>query len=189
MPKLIGLYSPAPQSGKTTLAEALHGHGYRRVSFADPLREMVGALLHWQGMDAVEATDRLRGARKAEPCPQLAGRSARYALQRLGTEWGRQLMGDSIWVEAALARAHSLMRAGQSVVIDDMRFPNEAAAIRGCGGLLIRITRPGVAPPPDAHASEGSLDSWAFDLDLVNNAASPLAFVLDASAAIARAGG
>jgi hypothetical protein len=68
-----------------------------------------------------------------------------------------------------------------------MRFPNEAEAIRDAGGVLVRITRPGVASPV-RHASEGGLDGWRFDLDLVNDACSPIAFVLQASAAIARMG-
>lgn len=189
MARLIGLYSPAAQSGKTTLALGLAGHGYVRHRFAGPLRAMLAALLECQGMGAEEIRERLDGARKEEPCDLLCGRSARYALQRLGTEWGREAMGREIWVAAAMAAARVDLALGRRVVLDDMRFPNEARAIRDAGGLLVRIARPGVARPEGGHVSEGGLDGWRFDLELVNDAASPIAWVLDASAAIARAGG
>jgi hypothetical protein len=43
---LIALYSPAPQSGKSTLAEHLTQHrGYELVKFAGPLKDMLRCLL------------------------------------------------------------------------------------------------------------------------------------------------
>jgi hypothetical protein len=189
MARLIGLYSPAAQSGKTTLALGLAGHGYVRERFAGPLRAMLAALLEWQGVGADEIRERLDGARKEEPCDLLGGRSARHALRTLGTEWGRDRMAGDLWVVATMARVRALLAEGRGVVVDDMRFPNEAEAIRAAGGMLVRVTRPGRMPQAGLHASEGGLDGWRFDLDLVNDAPGPVAFVLQASAAIARAEG
>jgi hypothetical protein len=189
MGRLIGLYSPAPQSGKTTLAQGLAGHGYRREQFAGALRAMLRTLLDWQGMAPDEIRDRLDGTRKEEPCDLLGGRSARHAMRTLGTEWGREAIAGDLWVQAAMARIRARQAEGWGVVVDDMRFRNEAEAIRAAGGLLVRITRPGAAPHPVVHASEGGLDGWRFDLELVNDACSPIAFVLQARAAIARAEG
>lgn len=189
MPKLLGLYSPAAQSGKTTLALGLAGHGYVRERFAGPLRAMLHALLDHQGMSGDEIAERLDGAQKEEPCDLLGGRSARHAMRSLGTEWGRECMAGDLWVNACMARVRAQLAAGRSVVIDDMRFRNEAEAVRAAGGLLVRITRPGRTPQAGQHASEGGLDGWCFDLDLVNDAGHPVAWVLNASAAIARAGG
>ena len=65
---LIGLYSPAAGSGKTTLALGLRGHGYVRCRFADPLKAMLSAFLTHQGehpdmvarmLDGDEAKDAL----------------------------------------------------------------------------------------------------------------------------------
>ncbi len=44
-------------------------------------------------------------------------------------------------------------------VVSDMRYRNEAQAIRHRGGVLIRIERPGVGPIND-HISEHDLDGW-----------------------------
>ncbi len=52
-------------------------------------------------------------------------------------------------------------------VITDVRFPNEAQAIKEKGGYVIRIDRPGVKPIND-HPSETSLDTWKFDYKIDN---------------------
>ena len=45
-PRLIALYAPAPQSGKSTVAEHLEArHGFETVKFAGPLKDMIRCLL------------------------------------------------------------------------------------------------------------------------------------------------
>jgi hypothetical protein len=53
-------------------------------------------------------------------------------------------------------------------VIDDVRFPNEAAMIRELGGELWRIERPGIAYDGD-HESEGGLEDITPDRVIVND--------------------
>ena len=53
------------------------------------------------------------------------------------------------------------------VVVDDLRFPNEAAAIRQMGGVIWRVYRPGLVTMD--HASERSQKHIEEDL-LLNNA-------------------
>lgn len=185
---LIGLYSPAAGSGKTTLALGLRGHGYVRARFADPLKAMLAALLIHQGIRPDDVTRMVDGDLKECPHHALAGRTPRHAMRHLGTAWGRDCMHPDIWVNAAMMAAAERIDAGRRVVFDDMRFPNEAQAIKRSGGMLIRITRVGVAPQAGEHASEGGLEAWPFDLEIINDACDPRAFVLDACAAIARAG-
>ena len=82
----------------------------------------------------------------------------RYALQTLGTEWGRQL-DENIWLLYADRDAAKRKVEGFGVV-PDCRFLNEAKFIRDCGGLLIEIVRPGydgsdaMSAGVAAHASE-----------------------------------
>jgi len=77
MNPLIGLYSPCPQCGKTTLANLLD---HERMSFADPLRDMVMLLLHRLSYD-LETTERfLHGDLKEHTIPELGNRSPRYLL-------------------------------------------------------------------------------------------------------------
>jgi hypothetical protein len=92
------------------------------------------------------------------------GKEIRELLQRLGTEAGRQTLWDSIWIDAAL---HDL-DPNKNYVITDVRFPNEAEAVRERGGVLWRISRVGVGPA-NSHASEISLDDYSFDKVVENN--------------------
>jgi hypothetical protein len=134
--RLLGLCG-AIGAGKTTAARSLVArHGFFRVPFAAPLKAMLLAL----GLPAAA----LEGAAKEAPHPFLAGRTPRQAMQWLGTEWGRDLIGPDFWVAAWRARLTPLAPGG--VVADDVRFANEAAAIRALGGLIVEITRPGLAP-------------------------------------------
>lgn len=76
----------------------------------------------------------------------------RRALQQLGTDWGRNCY-ENTWVDYAMRRARTLQDAGcPLVLITDVRFQNEADAIRAAGGIIIAVERPGVAK--GAHASE-----------------------------------
>ena len=151
LPRLIGLYSPAPGCGKTTAARLFIEH--QRVSFAAPLKRAVWSMLNDLGLTEVfhyVYTD------KEAIIPEL-GVSARHMMQTLGTEWGRACIHPDFWVMIARAQTERIMADGRSVVIDDVRFPNEAAMIRDLGGELWRIDRPGIAYDGD-HSSEGGLE-------------------------------
>jgi hypothetical protein len=53
--------------------------------------------------------------------------------------------------------------AGQPVVCDDCRFPNEADTIRAAGGYIVRVERPGAGKGAAGHSSE----QFAFPHDCV----------------------
>ena len=177
MAPLIGLYSPAPGSGKSTLAAAMAGHGWQVVKFAAPLKAMVSALLREAGEGEDVIARALEGDLKAQPLEALAGKTPRYAMQTIGTEWGRGAMASEIWVRLAMMRANRLRAARVAVIVDDMRFENEARAVQEAGGKLVRITRPDAARLA-GHASEGALDGMAFDMEVSNTQGSGLAFGL-----------
>ena len=120
--------------------------------------------------------------------------TARYALQLLGTEWGRHLYPDT-WVEYVI-RTHDRLQAGgcaydqkrglftcssvagvmqprTHITIPDVRFRNEIEGIRKAGGKLVRIRRPGAGLQGSAglHPSEreqASIPDTEFDLVLDN---------------------
>ncbi|MFJ2814388.1 hypothetical protein [Streptomyces sp. NPDC087294] len=90
----------------------------------------------------------------------------RQYLQRLGTEGGRAVLGENVWVDA-LFRDYETWGP---TVITDLRFPNEADAIRERGGLVIAIQRPGQELIPDAeHVSETALRGYLFDDVILND--------------------
>jgi hypothetical protein len=163
LPRLIGLYSPAPGCGKSTVAVLLTEH--QRMSFAAPLKRAVSHMLR-------ELSPRLPSTHyvytdKEAIIPEL-GVSARHMMQTLGTEWGRACIHPDFWVKIARAKTQRIMNNGGSVVIDDVRFPNEATMIRDLGGELWRIERPGITYSGD-HSSEGGLEDITPDRVIIND--------------------
>jgi hypothetical protein len=102
--------------------------------------------------------------------------AVRKLLQLVGTELGRELIGyENVWVDRLIRAAYGK----DNVVIDDCRFPNEAAALREHGFTLVRVTRPDIDRMlmmkdkyPDnfkeilTHASETALDNFEADMVL-----------------------
>jgi len=163
MQKIIGLYSPAPQSGKSTVAAHLKQQGYAVVPFAETLKLMLIPMLESLGYDKHGANYLVHQAKQV--VVQDAGVSVRHMLQTLGTEYGRQCIHPDIWVRCWKGRASRF----DAVVADDVRFPNEAKMIKLLGGEMWRIDRPDAANAFD-HASEGSLNSYReFDRYITND--------------------
>lgn len=166
---LIGLYSPVPQSGKSTVANILVAQGYRVIPFAGTLKRMTQLMLADLGQTPAEIRHSM-GAGKEEPCVLLRHITPRQIMQRLGTEWGRQCIDPELWVRCWKGQVIRSLGDGIPVIADDMRFPNEASAVRDLGGLLIRVLRPGGGSAAHIlHASEGGLDEWDFDHTIVND--------------------
>lgn len=121
-------------SGKTTVATLLvRDHGYIRLRFADAIKNMLRVL----GLD----DEHLEGSLKETPTDLLCGLTPRKAMQTLGTEWGRKQIHPGFWVRATETQCNTLLDCGHRVVIDDVRFGNEAAMVRKAGGTLLRVVR------------------------------------------------
>lgn len=156
---IIGLTGRA-RSGKSTAAEYLlrAGVGKYAYSFADPIKAMIKAgfgisLDHpWWAM------------RKEDPIADFGGFSPRALMQTLGTEWGRTLVHPDLWVSLA---NRELQKRGDGMVIADVRFANEAAWVRGMGGVILHIER-GNAPQVRPHASEAGVPRLEGDLRIFN---------------------
>jgi hypothetical protein len=160
---LIGIYSSVPQSGKSTVADHLVvRHGFKRRPFAAVLKEMMRPVLYALGVDLMKLYVGDKAVKLHE------GKTLRHALQTLGTEWGRKCMGDDFWVEVWKPGTIQDLADGHRVVVDDMRFPNEFAAVLDLGGRTWKVERPGACAPTNGHASEGALDGMGFDAEIVN---------------------
>ena len=141
---LIAFTGPSG-AGKSTAAERLTMvHGYTLVRFADPLKRMMLAL-------GLSENDVYSGDREAAH-PYLCGKSTRFAMQTLGTEWGRDMIGENLWVFLWWKASLAVIRDGGKIVVDDVRFPNEVEAVTSGGGVIVPLFgRAGVVAP---HASE-----------------------------------
>jgi hypothetical protein len=139
---LIGLAGFAG-SGKSVVADVLTGDlGFRRVKFADGLKGMTRALLRTIGYCEEDVERYVEGDLKQSEIPEI-GLTSRFVQIDLGTRWARRL-DRRFWVRVTSGQLDDL--GDVDVVIDDLRFPNEADEIRRRGGIVIRVDRPGAKP-------------------------------------------
>lgn len=151
LPPVIALTGLAG-SGKSTASKYLvEKHGYQLVKFAGPLKDMLRAIGF--GEDDIEGSD------KELSNSLLCDKTPRYAMQTLGTEWGRKCIGENFWTGLWVDTATGVIAKGGRVVVDDCRFPNEAAEIRKLGGVVWRMVgRGGIAGAHESEAGCGKSD-------------------------------
>lgn len=171
-PKIIGLYSSVPASGKSTTADILISeHGYTHLAFASPLKAMIRSFLQSSGYSTTVIDHFLSPLGKEVELPGLHRCTTRHLLQTLGTEWGRNCISPDVWCQLWHRRASQLLTQGHRIVADDVRFPEEAALVHSLSGELWRISRPSHHADPEvvAHSSEGALDDTFFHRHLTNS--------------------
>lgn len=163
MTQIVGLSGWA-RAGKDTVADYLvENHGFVKLSFAAPMRTSLEALNPIVG-ESTRLTDAIKeyGWDGYKESPY--GDEMRALMQRFGTEVGRNIFGESFWVDQAM----KLAQPYDKVVFSDMRFKNEAKAILEAGGDAWRITRTGVEAVND-HISEHDLDDFSFTTHIQNS--------------------
>lgn len=160
-PKLIGLTGKA-RSGKDTVAGFLaDNYGVKTLAFARPLKEGLKTMLNL-------SDEHVHGSLKETVIPDF-GKSPRQMLQTLGTDWGRQMVTDSIWLLVAKRQIEAWLEQGYHVAMTDVRFDNEAEMIRTMGGKVWHIHRPNAAQV-NAHASEAGVTfDKSLDVLIVND--------------------
>lgn len=135
--------------GKSTAAEHLVASlGYKELAFATPLKQIVSEVFSCNGWDKTE---------------QVGNRSVRELLQIVGTELFRnelsiqhpEWVGRSVWIEHLIRRVNALPTT-TSIVVSDVRFEDEAAALCKIGFTVYHITRKGYDPSP--HSSEAGIE-------------------------------
>ena len=94
--------------------------------------------------------------------------TVRRILQWWGTEY-RRAEDPDYWTKAWSRKVEQFDLEKVHVLVDDVRFMNELNAIKGHGGLIVKIERPGF-DGANNHASETSLDDYdAWDHVVVND--------------------
>jgi hypothetical protein len=160
---IIGLSGYAG-TGKDTVAKVLiDNHGYRRIAFADAIRDSLYVLnpivregFRVQGLVDSYGWDNAK----------VKNLELRRLLQVYGSEVGRERYGNGFWVNQALK---GISNSLEKIVITDVRFPNEADAIKMYDKAQIwRVARPGVAPI-NSHISETAMDTYLCNHTIVND--------------------
>lgn len=175
MTNLLGIHGWA-RSGKDTAAGFLVDVGWEQRGFADPLRELaklsnpiiaafpgqvyddgdqddVGYLTYQQMLDVYgydESKDRED--------------EFRAYLQRLGNG-ARTVFGDDFWVQQAIRD----ITPESKIVWADVRYDNEALAVKGAGGIVIEIVRDGTGPTNEFEAKHHKVSTELIDYMFDNN--------------------
>lgn len=145
--KIIALAGPKGV-GKTTIAKVIEEVliDAEIHSFAAPIKSMIEAM--GIGRNLIDDPEL-----KNQPIDWV-GKSPREMMQTLGTEWGRQMVRDDIWLRV-VAEKIKYSPVG-TVIIDDCRFDNEAEFVNNSGGVVIDLFRDGVEAS-DGHISESGI--------------------------------
>lgn len=193
---LLGI-SGLAGSGKDTVANMLiEESGFIKVSLADPLKRIARDVYAFTEEQLWGPSEFRNDPDKRYPREDGSYLSPREALQKLGTEWGRECYRNT-WVDLCIRTAQQLLsnpyarytqktgityisgmypRLGsetKGVAVPDVRFRNELAAIRAAGGKVIRVSRPGagLGGVHGVHSSEteqASISDQEFDYVIQN---------------------
>lgn len=122
-------------------------------SMAKPLRRLL--------MEMTKASDYTE-AKKEVLFPELTGRGF---LQLLGTEVGRNLFYEDIWVNAFTNRVNKNTTAN-IIVVDDIRYPNEAEVCDLVINVISHSKSGHKNTPEKTHESERAEVRW--DIQYIN---------------------
>lgn len=161
-PRIIGLAGPAG-CGKNLVASLVPDAAV--IQLADPIYAALSAIL------GIPDTVLRQRATKERPIDWL-GKSPRQLLQTLGTDWGRTLVAEDIWLRIARRRIEELAASGVStVVIADVRFDNESRMVQEMGGEVWGVDR-GPTAEVSPHVSEAGLSPGMVDR-VIDNTGTP----------------
>jgi len=173
-------------AGKDTAGGLLtERHGFLRVAFADQIRTAlytVNPLLE-DGSRVQDAVDDIGWDRAKAEIPEV-----RSLLQRLGADAIREMDPD-FWLRIGMGLAE---KSDDPVVITDVRFPNEVAAIEALGGTVCRVVHRcafGCHSDAAQHISEIALEGYDFpviDNTMIHDDMWSLIYVMDRVALHAR---
>ncbi len=141
MTKYVGICGLA-RHGKDTIANVLvEEFGFTKLAFADRLKQIALAIdpfVRTGGDENFKYLSQVVNDLGWERAKSIE--DVRRILQRIGTEAGRQLISDSLWVDLLEKEAskHDL------VVVPDVRFPNEAQKLLELKAIMIHVTNPNI---------------------------------------------
>lgn len=153
---MLVAFSGLKGSGKDTAAKVLvDEYGFTRIAFANALRKALLILDPWipahsGGYQLLPLSELIADAGwdwSKNNIPEV-----RRLMQVFGTEVGRMLFGENVWVDVLKKQFPDLNSPDTRYVITDCRFINEAKFVDDNDGSIIWIDRPGITS--DGHASE-----------------------------------
>lgn len=157
-------------SGKTTLTNYIvQNYDFTEYSFAEPLKQ-IGKIFGF-------TQEQLYGTQEQKlEIHSKWGISGRTFLQKIGTELFRgklydvipEMKGeDTIWIELFKTK---YKQEPKNYIVSDIRFLDEALAIKKLGGILIRLKRTNLEDGNEYnHTSEQQINKIQYDYFIDND--------------------
>lgn len=170
MSKLIVGFSGRKGSGKSYIKDLLveglreaTNYGVLDTAFAADIKRAMISIFGVEMARYVYDPDL-----KEQPIPWLYNVTARSLMQKFGTEFIRENVSETFWIDTLQRKIDE--SSDRIVVLDDLRFQNEADFIRKNNGIIVRVVGPeeGVIGAP-SHASEKLFDLEKKDIIFFNN--------------------
>lgn len=167
---ILGVLGQAGAGKDTTADYLVSQYGFVKIGLADPLKRICREVFGFSDEQLWGSSNMRNGPDLRYPLggssPIKGHLTPRFALQTLGTEWGRRCY-ENTWVDYGIRMAQKILAEGWrytpqrgvfkesffkrfmadrpiGVVFSDIRFSNEVNAIRRlAGGYVVRIRRPG----------------------------------------------
>ena len=168
--KILG-FTGLAGSGKDTAAEILgKENSIYSYAFADPIYHMINSVFE-PPKKTIKKGRRKTQVLDKDGIVKEAGVTFRQLIQTLGTEWGRNIINQNIWINLAdidyKDRDKKECSTLDFYIFTDVRFDNEAEYIKSLGGKIIEINRKGSGTR--GHASEKGIDDSYIDHRIGNN--------------------
>lgn len=169
--KLLGI-GGLPESGKDVVADRLvEAHGFVKIGMSDALNEALIKLdprvegEHGVAYRYSTLIDYYGYTEAKAKFPEI-----RRLLRVLGTEVGRDLLGEDTWVRIVDNKIREKGVVGRrNVVVTGIRYPNELEMIKRYGaGVAWWIDRPNHNTRSE-HTSDNALAETDFDRTIINN--------------------
>ena len=147
-------------SGKGTVGDRLVcSHGFTAMSFAGNLKDATAAIFGWPRhlLEGDTAESRIWREQRDDFWSERMQREVtpRWVLQYMGTNILRRQFFDDVWM-AGLER--KIRQSSGSVVITDVRFPNEVKMLDSMGAKFVWVRRnPEPEWAPKALANPGAM--------------------------------
>ena len=162
LPSVVAIHG-LRRAGKGTIAAHLvRTRGYEIVKLSETLKAMLSTYLSRSGFGACLIERCIEGDLKEVPLGVLGGKSARFAMQSIGTEF-RDSLHKRMWLEIAFGRIGRAVAAGRRTATDDLRLPFESERFASIGAhrIMVETSRvsassaPGAVPASDPEPSAG----------------------------------
>lgn len=171
---IVGLTGPAGVGKDTAANVMVRELGFTRLALADPIKKAItildpflnkfgdrltADLAAFESDGVIGSESYFRAWDYVKQMPE-----ARRLLQVFGSEVGRDMFGENVWIDKMYRDAEGL----PLVVVPDIRFHNEATFLKRHNGFVVSIRRPGVGPVND-HISDRGLPATLIDYTLPND--------------------